>query len=382
MSTDPGKFRFVVVGAGFYGAVTAERIASVLGEPVLVIDRKSHIGGNSWSSIDEATGIEIHRYGSHIFHTANAEVWNYINRFGSFTSYRHKVLITCGERVFFMPINLKTINEFYGRNLSPEEVPALIAREAGSIGNPANLEEKAISLIGRPLYETFIKGYTAKQWGCDPKELPASIITRLPVRSNYNTDYFNDPWQGVPLEGYGRLFERMLEHPLITVQLNTDFRAVKEKLSPECRVVYTGMLDELYDSRFGALEWRTLRFETETRPVRDFQGTTVMNYGEESVPFTRIHEYKHYHPERQEVFESGKTVICREYPKNYEAGDEAYYPVNSERNQELYRRYRELADATPGLRVGGRLGAYQYWDMDKAIGHALADFEKNFPTKK
>ncbi len=378
MFTDYSKVRHLIVGAGFYGAVTAERIASVLQEPVLVIDRKNHIGGNSWSEFDQKTGIEVHCYGSHIFHTSNEKVWSYINRFGSFTNYRHKVLITCGDRVFFMPINLKTINEFYGVNLTPSEVPGLIAREAGVIENPANLEEKAISLIGKPLYETFIKGYTTKQWGCDPRELPASIITRLPVRSNYNTDYFNDPWQGVPLDGYGKLFERLLDHPKIQVELNTDFREIREKLPKDCRIVYTGMLDELYGNRFGELEWRTLRFEKETADVSDYQGTTVMNYGNADIPYTRIHEFKHYHPERKAVFESGKTIVCREYPKDFSAGDEAYYPVNSDRNQTLYRQYRELADATTGLQVGGRLGAYQYWDMDKAIANALTDFQRNF----
>ncbi len=375
MLSEFSGFDYLIVGAGFYGAVLAERLANDARARVLVIDRKNHIGGNSFSRIDPATGIEVHCYGSHIFHTADEEVWRYLNRFGAFSNYRHKVLIERCGKIYFMPINLKTINEFYNARLRPGEVAGFIAGEAGNMAEPRNLEEKAIALIGRPLYEAFIKTYTAKQWECDPTELPAAIITRLPIRSNYNTDYFNDCFQGIPLDGYGTLFSRMLNHPNIKIMLNTDFNRIRTLIPRDCRIIYTGALDRFFDYRFGALEWRTLRFEWETHPVADYQGAAVMNYGDLEVPYTRIHEFKHYHPERTEVFQSSRTVVCKEYSKRYTVGDEAFYPINNERNNQLYARYRDLAAATPGLYVGGRLGAYSYWDMDKACGYALKTYK-------
>ncbi len=369
---------YLIVGAGFWGAVMAERIATVLREPVTVIDRRSHIGGNCHSSLEGDTGIECHRYGSHIFHTSLPQVWEYLNRFTAFTSYRHKVLIRHGGRVYSMPINLFTINAFYGKSMGPMEAEAFLASEIARdhIENPANLEEKAVSLIGRPLYEAFIRNYTRKQWGRDPRELPAEIITRLPFRTCYNMDYFNDTWQGVPKDGYFTLFRNLLDQPGITLRLGTSYDEVRGELPGDTRVIYTGMPDELFGYRHGELEWRSLRFEWETLPVRDYQGCSVMNYADLDQAWTRVHEFKHYHPERAEPFRLGRTVICREYPATWRHGDEAYYPVNDERNNTLYARYAEEAARVPGLILGGRLGAYRYWDMDKAVADALETFER------
>ena len=366
-----------IIGAGFWGATIAERIATVMKQPVTIIDRREHVGGNCYSSIDEVTGIECHRYGSHIFHTSLLQVWEYITRFGEFTSYQHKVFINFQGKVYTMPINLFTINAFYGKNYSPTEAEAFLKAEIERdfIDDPQNLEEKAISLIGRPLYEAFIKGYTHKQWEHDPKELPASIINRLPFRTSYNANYFNDTWQGVPKDGYFSLFKKMLSHPNITVRLNCDYESIKSKIPSDATVIYTGMPDQLFDYKYGELEWRSLRFEWETVNVRDFQGTSVMNYADLDVPYTRIHEFKHYHPEREEPFNYNKTVICREYPMTYQRGSEAYYPVNDNRNNVLYSRYVEEAAKNPNLILGGRLGAYKYWDMDKAVADALHTFE-------
>lgn len=368
---------YYIIGSGFFGAVLAERIATVMDANVVIIERRNHIGGNCYSFIDDETGIECHRYGSHIFHTSLSQVWEYLAMFTEFTSYRHKVLIMHGGKIYAMPINLFTINAFYGKNFTPSEADAFLAAEIGRdrIGHPANLEEKAISLLGRPLYDAFIKNYTRKQWDRDPHELPAAIISRLPFRTSYNMDYFNDTWQGVPKDGYFELFKNMLAHPNITVRLNCDYASIKSEIPTDAMIIYTGMPDELFDYKFGELEWRSLHFEWETHDIRDFQGTTVMNYADQDVSWTRIHEFKHYHPERTVPFNGGKTVICREYPATWSRGEEAYYPINDERNTTLYALYAAEAAQTPGLIMGGRLGSYRYWDMDKAIADALYVFE-------
>jgi UDP-galactopyranose mutase len=372
--------KYLVVGSGFFGTVMAERIASVCNERVVVIEKRSHIGGNSFSEIDSATGIECHKYGSHIFHTNNLKVWNYINRFTEFNPYQHKVLTEHNGHVYPMPIGLMTINSFFGLCLKPFEADEFFHSEIAQAGitNPINLEEKAISLIGERLYNAFIKGYTQKQWGREPRELPPDIITRLPVRSSYNINYFNDPWQGIPLGGYHKLFERMLSHSNIEVQLNTDYFLIRDQIPADCIVVFTGMVDQLFDYQYGKLDWRGLHFEWETVQVSDYQGTAVMNYADPEIPFTRIHEFKHYHPERIEAFSSLQSVICREYPKTYQQGEEAYYPVNNSENQQKYDLYAVEAAKHPNLILGGRLGAYKYWDMDKAIENALLCFEKHF----
>jgi UDP-galactopyranose mutase len=366
--------KFLVVGAGFFGAVIAERIAAVLGERVMVIDRKSHIGGNSWSADDAETGIECHCYGSHIFHTGNLEVWEYVNRFTAFNSYRHRVLTSYQGRVFQMPVNLATINDFYGRSMTPDEAAALLVAEALRTGitAPANLEEKAISQIGRPLYEAFVSGYTRKQWETDPRQLPADIITRLPVRYSYKSDYFNDPWQGIPLDGYQRLFTRLLDHPLIEIALDVDFFALREKIPATCTVIYTGAIDRYFDYRYGRLGWRTLDFEKEVLPTGDYQGTTVMNYAEVAVPYTRIHEFRHYHEERS--YPVDRTVIYREYSRACGADDEPYYPINTLQDREILAQYQEAAAQESRVIFGGRLGSYRYLDMDTSIAAALETF--------
>ena len=373
--------KYLVVGSGFFGSVLAERIANVCDERIVVIERRSHIGGNSYSKIDYPTGIECHKYGSHIFHTNNRKVWDYINLFTDFNTYQHKVLVEFNGHVYVIPIGLMSINSFYGLNLKPFEAEAFINEEIAkaNITDPVNLEEKAISLIGEKLYNAFIKGYTQKQWGRDPRELPPEIITRLPVRSSYNINYFNDPWQGIPLEGYTNLFERFLSHNNIEVQLNTDYFSIRDQIPEDCKVVFTGMIDQLFDYKYGRLDWRGLHFEWDTVQVADYQGTSVMNYADLEIPFTRIHEFKHYHPERGETFCSPRSIICREYPKAYCHGEEAYYPVNDSKNQELYDLYAKEAAKNPNLILGGRLGAYRYWDMDKAVENALICFEKHFP---
>ena len=369
---------YCVVGSGFSGSVLAERIASVLDKKVLVVEKRSHIGGNSFSDIDSATGIEIHKYGSHIFHTSKKNVWDYIRRFGEFSNYQHKVMALFKHRIYQMPINLKTINDFFDKNFRPNEAIEFLNKEISSCGInvPKNLEEKAISSIGLKLYEAFIKGYTRKQWGKDPALLPADIVSRLPVRYNYNSNYFNDPYQGIPLGGYGRLFDRLLAHRNIELKLNTPYEEIAHDIPSTCKIIYTGMIDRLFDYQFGALEWRSLNFEWETQQISDYQGTSVVNYSDENVPFTRIHEFKHYQPEKTEIFNAPQTVLCREYPQVWQQGVEAFYPVNDTYNHERLKKYLHKAEQRQNLIVTGRLGLYQYWDMDTAIEKALNLFDR------
>jgi UDP-galactopyranose mutase len=366
--------RLVVVGAGFFGAVIAERVADGLNLPVTVIEKRSHIGGNCWSELDAETGIEVHRYGSHIFHTSNEEVWRYINCFAEFNRYRHRVLTTARSQIYPMPINRTTVNRFYGLDLPPDEIAGFIAAEAikETISTPANLEEKAVSLVGRPLYEAFIKGYTLKQWDTDPKKLSADIITRLPVRNDDNDRYFSDTHEGIPLDGYAAMFERMLDHPRIEVRLNTDYFDVRGEFGDDTLVLFTGPIDRFFNEQHGRLDWRTIDFEKEVKFVPDAQGIAVMNYADEDVPYTRIHEYKHYHPERPAI---EQTVTFKEYSRAAGAGDEPYYPVNTARNRELYARYQQDANALSQVVFGGRLGTYRYLDMDDTIAQALGCFQ-------
>jgi len=373
---DFSGFPYVVIGAGFFGATLAERISSDLKQPVLVLEARAHIGGNSYSEIDPTTGIEIHKYGSHIFHTKNRGVWDYVNRFSPFNHYRHQVLTRWGDQAYFMPINLDTINRFYHRSFTPSEARDFLASEASRAGivAPANFEEKAVSQIGRPLYEAFIRGYTIKQWGVSPTELPESIINRLPVRTNYNVNYFDDPYQGIPTLGYGQLFAKMLANPLIDVRLKTDFFAVRAEIPAAATVIFSGAIDKFFEYRFGELSWRGLRFENEVHAVDDFQGTAVMNYADALVPFTRIHEFKHYHPERRH--EAGRTLLCKEYPDSFAKGKDPFYPVNTEEDKLKVRQYSDAATHLPKVIFGGRLGSYRYYDMDQVIAEALAIYEK------
>jgi UDP-galactopyranose mutase len=372
----PVNVDLVVAGSGFFGLTVAERCAAELGLRVLVLDRRGHIGGNAYSEAEPETGIEVHRYGAHLFHTSNERVWEYANRFTAFTGYRHRVYSTFKNRVYSMPINLGTICEFFGRAFTPDEARALIAQQAAEVTEPANLEEKAISLIGRPLYEAFIRGYTAKQWQTDPRELPAEVITRLPVRYTFDNRYFNDTYEGLPVDGYTAWLERMADHPRIEVRLGTDFFDLRDDVAGNVPVVYTGPLDRYFDYAEGELGWRTLDFEQEIVDTGDYQGTPVINYNDSDVPFTRILEFRHFHPERD--YRTDKTVIVREYSRFAESGDEPYYPINTPEDRAKLQRYRDLArkeTANANVLFGGRLGTYKYLDMHMAIGSALTMFD-------
>ena len=367
----------VVVGAGFFGLTVAERLATQRGLEVLVIDRRSHIGGNAYSATEPETGIEVHQYGAHLFHTSNERVWEYVNRFTRFTSYVHRVYSTHRGEVYPLPINLGTINQFFRSALGPDAARALIREQAAELGGrtPQNLDEQGVSLIGRPLYEAFVRDYTAKQWQTDPRDLPASIISRLPVRYTYDNRYFADTHEGLPVDGYTAWLERMADHPNITVQLDTDFFDVSQPVNKQAvvghvPVVYTGPVDRYFDHAEGELSWRTLDFEQEVLPVGDFQGTSVMNYPDADVPYTRIHEFRHFHPERD--YPSDKTVIMREFSRFAERTDEPYYPVSTAVDRERLAAYRRLAEGEPEVFFGGRLGTYQYLDMHMAIGSALS----------
>jgi len=367
----------VIVGSGFFGLTIAERAATEFGMKVQVIDRRDHIGGNAFSEDDPTTGIEVHKYGAHLFHTSNERVWEYVNRFTAFTSYQHKVYTNHDGVVYPLPVNLGTINQFFGAAYSPVEARDLIASQAGEFDtkSAANLEEKAISLIGRPLYEAFIRDYTAKQWQTDPTELPAEVISRLPVRYNYDNRYFNDTHEGLPVDGYTAWIERMADHPNIDVRLSTDFFDESQPINKSATVgsvpvVYTGPVDRYFDHSAGELSWRTLDFEREVVEVGDYQGTSVMNYADASVPYTRIHEFRHFHPERE--YPTDKTIIMREFSRFADRGDEPYYPVNTPHDRAALLAYRDLQEGEHDVFFGGRLGTYQYLDMHMAIGSALS----------
>ena len=365
----------LVVGSGFFGLTIAERCANELGLKVLVLERRHHIGGNAYSEPEPETGIEVHVYGAHLFHTSNKKVWDYVNRFTDFTGYQHRVYTNHNGQVYPMPINLGTINQFFDAAYSPAEARALIKEQSAELGDkePANFVEKGVSLIGRPLYEAFIAHYTAKQWQTDPEKLSADIITRLPVRYTYDNRYFNDTYEGLPADGYTAWLERMADHPNIEVRLDTDFFDVADDYKGKIPIVYTGPVDAYFGYQEGELSWRTLDFEREVVGTGDYQGTSVMNYPDEDVPFTRIHEFRHFHPERE--YPSDRTVIMREYSRFADKGDEPYYPVNTAEDREKLLKYRELAKREPMVMFGGRLGTYKYLDMHMAIGSALSMFE-------
>jgi UDP-galactopyranose mutase len=366
----------VVVGSGLFGLTVAERCAGDLGLRVLILDRRAHVGGNAYSEPEPETGIEIHRYGAHLFHTSNTRVWEYVNRFTAFTGYQHRVFSIYKGRVYPLPVNLATMCEYFGMVLSPDEARRLVAEQSAEVpeGRAANLEQKAISLVGRPLYEAFYRGYTYKQWQTDPADLPPEIIARLPVRYTFDNRYFSDTFEGLPVDGYTAWLERMADHPNIEVRLNTEFAPLRPGLVGQVPVVYTGPLDEYFGYEAGDLGWRTLDFDTEVLATGDFQGTPVMNYADEDVPFTRIHEFRHFHPER-DWYPKDKTVIMREYSRFAERGDEPYYPINTAQDRARLRAYREMADREAGVLFGGRLGTYKYLDMHMAIGAALSMYD-------
>ncbi len=365
----------VVVGTGLFGLTVAERCASDLGLRVLMLDRRSHLGGNAYSEFDPDTGIEVHQYGAHLFHTSNTRVWEYVNRFTSFTGYQHKVFTNYRGQIYSMPINLATICSYTGRAMTPDEARALVAEQAGEIhaADARNLEEKGISLIGRPLYEAFIRGYTAKQWQTDPRDLPPEIINRLPVRYNFDNRYFNDTYEGLPTDGYTAWLTRMADSDRIEIRLDTDFFALRDDLVGNVPIVFTGPVDQYFDYAAGDLSWRTIDFEYEVKPVGDFQGTSVMNYADEDVPYTRIIEPRHFHPERD--YPSDKTVVMREFSRFAEKGDEPYYPINTAEDRERLLTYRDLARKEDQVLFGGRLGTYKYLDMHMAIGSALSMYD-------
>ncbi len=367
--------KYLIVGAGFFGSVIAREVADKQKEKVLVIDKRPHIAGNCFSKNDAETGIQYHQYGPHIFHTSNESIWDYVNRFASFNHYRHRVFSKYKDQIYAMPINLGTINQFYGKTFHPDQAKAWIEQEKANdfTESPQNLEEKAINLIGKPLYEAFIKGYTLKQWSTDPKKLPASIINRLSVRFNYKSDYFNDTWQGIPTRGYTKLFEGIFDSPYIDVQTNTDFFDIKDQIPSSTTIIYTGPIDRFFDYKFGVLGWRTVKFEHEIHSTGDYLGNAVMNYADVDNPYTRAHEFRHYHPEAK--YTSEKTLIINETAAAAGPADDPYYPINTDADKALLKTYQDEALKHPNVIFGGRLGSYRYWDMHHAIAAALSTYE-------
>ncbi len=361
-------YDYLIVGAGLYGAVVAHELTK-RGKQCLVIDRRDHIAGNIYTQT--VSGIHVHKYGAHIFHTSDKRVWDYVNQFAEFNHYINSPIAVYKDELYNLPFNMNTFSKMWGIR-TPEQAKAKIAEQVSELGitDPKNLEEQALSLVGTDVYTKLVKGYTEKQWGRDCKELPAFIIKRLPCRFTYDNNYFNDRYQGIPIGGYTAMVEKMLEG--IPVQLNTDyFEFIKSHPDIAKIIVYTGCIDEFFGYQLGALKYRSVTFETEELDMENYQGNAVVNYTEREVPYTRIIEHKH--------FEFGKqptTVISREYSAEWQPGMEPYYPVNDEENAALYARYKALADAQGNVIFGGRLGQYRYYDMDKVILAALDDLEK------
>lgn len=368
------KYDYLIVGAGLFGAIFAHE-AKKAGKKVMVIDRRDHIGGNIYTK--EVEGIQVHQYGAHIFHTSDKEVWDYIQQFAEFNRYTNSPVARYKDELYNLPFNMNTFSKMWGVR-TPAEAKEIIQRQIREAGitEPKNLEEQAISLVGKDIYEKLVKGYTEKQWGRRATELPSFIIRRLPVRYVYDNNYFNDKYQGIPVGGYTKIIERMLEGT--EVRLMTDFFANREILAKEAEnIVFTGMIDAYYDYCFGELEYRSLRFETEVLNMENYQGNAVVNYTEYEVPYTRIIEHKHFEYGCQGGYGgdgsgvSDKTVITREYPAAWSRGEEPYYPMNDEKNNALYARYRELADQEEHVIFGGRLGMYRYYDMHQVVKEAL-----------
>ena len=366
-------FDYLVVGAGLFGAVFAHE-AHKRGKSVLVIDRRAHIAGNVYT--ENVGGINVHKYGAHIFHTSNKEVWDYIQQFAEFNRYTNSPVARYKDELYNLPFNMNTFSQMWNVKTPVEAQKKLDEQKAEAVAalngrEPANLEEQALSLVGRDIYEKLIKGYTEKQWGRTCTELPAFIIKRLPVRLVYDNNYFNDKYQGIPMGGYTQIVEKMLD--CVEVRLGVDFFKERGALTANAKkIVFTGMIDEYYGYKFGELEYRSLRFETEDLPQENFQGNAVVNYTEAEVPYTRIIEHKHFEFGCQGGAATQHTVVTREYPANWKRGDEPYYPMNDERNNALYARYKALADQEDNVIFGGRLGMYKYFDMHHVIAEALA----------
>ncbi len=357
------KYDYLIVGAGLFGAVFAHE-ATKHGKKCLVIDKRSTVGGNCYT--ENCEGINVHKYGAHIFHTSDKEVWDYVCKFAEFNNYINSPVAVYNDELYNLPFNMNTFSKMWNIK-TPAEAKAIIDRQKAEVASlePKNLEEQALSLVGRDVYEKLIKGYTQKQWGRPCDELPAFIIKRLPLRFTYDNNYFNDRYQGIPIGGYTQIVEKLLDG--CTVQLDTDyFEFVKTHKNIAAKTVYTGEIDKFFDYRFGALQWRAVRFDTEILNVENFQGNAVVNYTDAEVPYTRIIEHKHF-----EKTVSLKTVISREYSSEWKKGDEPYYPINDEKNDSLYLRYKQLADAEKNVIFGGRLGTYKYYDMDKVVREAL-----------
>ncbi len=367
--------KYLIVGAGFSGAVVAERLAHTLDCQIDVIDERDHIGGNCHTQRDKDTGVMVHTYGPHIFNTDNIEVWEYIQRFGAFESFLNRVNIVYKGQVYSMPINLHTINQFYGKTMNPAEARAFVEQISDkSIGEPKNFEEQALKFIGKDLYYAFFYGYTKKQWGCEPSELPASILKRLPVRFNYNDNYYNNPIQGIPVEGYTSLFEKMLDHPRIRVTLGTRFDKAYD-ISGYDHVFYTGPIDAFFEYAYGRLSYRTVFFEKQVAEG-DYQGNPVINYSEQEIPYTRVHEHKHFTPWESHE----KTVYFKEYSKETTAEDIPYYPKRLAADMQVLEKYQKEVDKLANYTFLGRLATYRYMDMHHVIGEALAASKKFIET--
>ena len=359
-------YDYLVVGAGFFGAVFAHEAAR-RGKKCLVIDRRDHIGGNCYTK--KVEGIDVHVYGAHIFHTSDKRIWEYVGQFTEFNHYVNSPIANYRGEIYNMPFNMNTFSRLWGIS-TPAQAQAIIQQQRGAVTQPKNLEEQAISLVGKDIYEKLVKGYTEKQWGRSCSELPSFIIRRLPVRFTYNNNYFDDRYQGIPEGGYTAIFEKLLSG--VEVRLGCDYLENRQALRALAReVVYTGPIDRYFDYCYGPLQFRSLRFETETLDMENFQGNAVVNYTDRETPYTRIIEHKHFTFGTQP-----KTVITREYPADWQLGDEPYYTVNDEENNALYQKYAALAAGETGVHFGGRLGEYKYYDMDKVIASSLALCEK------
>lgn len=367
-------YDYLIVGAGLFGSVFAYE-ANKRGKSCLVIDKRSHIGGNIYN--EKINNINVHKYGAHIFHTNNKKIWDYVNQFTEFNRYTNSPIANYKNEIYNLPFNMNTFNKLWGVK-TPQEAKEKIEEQKrkSHVSNPKNLEEQAISLVGTDIYEKLIKGYTEKQWGRSAKELPAFIIKRLPVRFTYDNNYFNDRYQGIPVGGYNVIIEKMLENS--DIQLNVDYFKNRERLNRLAKkIVFTGMIDQFYDYKYGVLEYRSLNFDTQVlNNVENYQGNAVVNYTDRETPYTRIIEHKHF-----EFGTQKDTVITKEFPSEWSPGAEPYYPVNIDKNNEIYLKYKELADSEEDVIFGGRLATYKYYDMHQVIGAALTTVEKHLGAK-
>lgn len=368
--------KYLVIGSGLFGSVFSNEAAK-RGKEVIVLEKRNHVGGNVYT--EEIEGIQVHRYGAHIFHTKMKDIWDYVNQFADFNNYVNSPIANYKGEIYNLPFNMNTFNRMWGV-VTPKEAKEKISEQKESFHlsrNPRNLEEQAISLIGPDVYKKLVKGYTEKQWGKSAKDLPAFIIRRLPVRFTYNNNYFNDPYQGIPIGGYTQIINKLLDDNLIDVRVNTDFFEKKnEYLNSEYKIIFTGMIDQFFDYKLGELEYRSLKFETEILNESNYQGNAVVNYTDSKIPFTRIIEHKHFE------FGKGnkeKTIITKEYPQVWHRGNEPYYPINDEKNKKLYSKYVKLArEEYPNIVFGGRLGQYRYYNMDQTIMAAMQAVKHEF----